>query len=83
MAGREGGGGGLVALAMGPNGHGARTARDVLLATMGMVGQDTCARARCIAAIMTSAIAIAIGAVIIIVSMWLAGAPRAAHASSA
>ena len=50
---------------------------------MGMVGQDTRVHARCAAAIIASAIAIDIGAVIIIVSMRLAGAPRAARASSA
>ena len=38
--GSGGKGGGLVALAMSQNDHGARTARDVLLAPMGMVSQD-------------------------------------------
>ena len=50
---------------------------------MGMRGQDTRVRARCVAAIITSAIAIDICAVIIVVGMRLAGAPRAASASSA
>jgi hypothetical protein len=38
------------------------------------------ARARCVAAIITGAIAIDIGAVIIVVGMRLAGAPRASSA---
>jgi hypothetical protein len=40
MAGREGGRGGLVALAMRQNDQGACTAHDALLAPMGMVSQD-------------------------------------------
>jgi hypothetical protein len=59
---------------MGQNDHGARTARDVLPAPMCMVGQDTCARARCIAATITIAIAIDIGAVIIVVGTTIPAA---------
>ena len=66
MAGREGGGGGLAALAMSQNDHGARTAREV--ASTDGHGQP--------GRIINIAIAIAldIGAVVIVVSMWLAGA---------
>ena len=60
---------------MGQNDHGAHTARDVLLAAMVIVSQDTCICTRCIAAINTIATAIDIGAVIIAVIVRLAEAP--------
>jgi hypothetical protein len=62
------------AIGAGQNAHGARIARDVLPAPTGMVGQDTCVRARCIAATITIAIAIDVGAVIVVVGTTIPAA---------